>query len=62
MLESAASDQQQTIIEKVSSYFAPDLEYTEDFAIIEVKRLLKRKAKHLLVVFKRPKGYLLSPS
>ena len=61
MLESAASDQRQTIIEKVSSHFAPDLEY-EDFAIIEVERLLKRKAKHLLVVFKKPKRYLLSPS
>ena len=62
MLEAATADQQQTIIEKLLSHFVPDLEYTEDICHNEVERLLKQKAKHLPVVFKKPKRYLLSPS
>ena len=60
MFEPATVDQQQAIIEKVLSQFVPDLEYTEDIHHNEVERLLRRKAKYLPVVFKKPKRYLLA--
>ena len=62
MFESATVDQQQAIIEKVLSHFVPEIEYTEDILHNEVERLLKRKAKYLPVVFKKPKRYLLASS